>query len=141
MADTDVFGNSDEDIEISPKKKCNWCNMTVKLLSGKPYCNKCSRQCFKECRRCHRPFPHERYFELDENRCNACQKKYLKEREKRQQTKQKKEDGTEKSKNIDTSSDEDSSGPPPSKIARKVPPNMKKQLYFIPLYKMTPTTE
>lgn len=78
----DFIFDDDTDFEDF-KKACNWCNQTVKLEDNKPYCGKCSRNCYKECRRCHRPFPHERFFTKDENRCNTCQDKYLKEREKR----------------------------------------------------------
>ena len=78
----DLMFDDDTDFE-DLKKACNWCNQTVKLEDNKPYCGKCSRNCYKECRRCHRPFPHERFFTKDENRCNTCQDKYLKEREKR----------------------------------------------------------
>ena len=38
------------------------------------------RNCYKECVRCHRPFPSDKYFQLSDIRCNSCTKKYLKEK-------------------------------------------------------------
>ena len=77
----DLMFDDDTDLE-DLKKACNWCNQTGKLEDNKLHCAKCSRNCYKECRPCHRPFPHERLYTKDENRCNTCQDKYLKEREK-----------------------------------------------------------
>lgn len=63
---------------------CNWCNRGIQLVKGKPYCKDCSSKCFKECCRCHRPFDHPKYFRLDpvKLRCDACQRKLLRERTK-----------------------------------------------------------
>lgn len=65
------------------KKKCSWCTNYCKLVKGKSYCQKCEDECYKECRRCKRPFPNARFFEFDETRCNTCHGKYKKEKEKR----------------------------------------------------------
>ena len=78
----DSFDSDSEDI---PKKRCNWCNQNTKLAPNKPYCKACSIKIFRECKRCHKPYPEEKYFEKNENRCNSCQEKYLREREKRLQ--------------------------------------------------------
>ena len=64
-------------------KACNWCNLYSKLAPGKKYCVKCSSKCYRECKRCHRPFDDPKFFQKDQNRCNSCQTLYLKEREKR----------------------------------------------------------
>ena len=62
---------------------CHWCATKLGVSDCEKYCESCSDNKYKECKRCHRPFPHERFFELDTERCNACQRKYLKEQEKR----------------------------------------------------------
>ena len=59
---------------------CCWCRRVCKLVDGKPYCHACKVDCFRECIRCHRPFPNEKYFSMSHDRCNACSKKYLKEK-------------------------------------------------------------
>lgn len=69
----------------SLSKTCAWCKNCKSLLSGKPYCSDCSEKMYKECSRCHLPYPEMKYFKLDKQRCNTCQKKYLIEREKRLQ--------------------------------------------------------
>lgn len=65
-------------------KRCNWCNKYSELAEGKKYCLKCAKKCYKECRRCHRPYDEPKYFKLDNTRCDTCQTAYLKERERRQ---------------------------------------------------------
>jgi len=66
-------------------KRCNYCTTFKKLVFGKPYCVKCKENCFRECRRCHKPYHEEKFFAHDQNRCNSCFNKLQKEREKRQQ--------------------------------------------------------
>ena len=62
-------------------KRCIWCSSTLQRLEeGKPYCIQCAENCFRECKRCHRPFDDSKYFLLDKDRCNACQRKYSKEK-------------------------------------------------------------
>ena len=78
--------HDDTDYE-NAKKKCNFCLQNVTLIKNKPFCHKCAKNCFRECTRCHKPYNHEKFFELNEVRCNTCQRKYLKEREKREQKK------------------------------------------------------
>jgi hypothetical protein len=70
-------------------KICNWCteNFDFKL---KPYCNKCKQHMYKECIRCHRPLNDIKYFTLNNKRCNACQRKYLKEKKANEIKKEKK---------------------------------------------------
>ena len=85
MADSDIIYESD--IDDTPKKKCNWCNTKTKLAPNKPYCYRCNEGLYRECSRCHRPYPSEKYFEKNDTRCNSCQEKYLREKEKRQQKK------------------------------------------------------
>ena len=65
------------------RQHCNWCATKLGASDCEKYCQNCSDIKYKECKRCHRPFPDERFFELDAERCNACQRKYLKVREKR----------------------------------------------------------
>ena len=74
--------DSEEIIECEEEKICIWCRQINPLAPGKQYCTTCKKQCYRECIRCHRPFNHPRYFTQDNHRCNACQKKYLKERHK-----------------------------------------------------------
>ncbi|XP_074651575.1 uncharacterized protein LOC141906232 [Tubulanus polymorphus] len=64
-------------------KPCLWCNRYVELVEGKQYCKTCEEKMFRECSRCHKPYPDKHCFELDESRCNSCQNKYNKEKEKR----------------------------------------------------------
>lgn len=63
---------------------CNWCNRDKQLLIGKRYCKDCDLKRFRECCRCHRPFDHPKYFQLDpiKLRCDACQRKLLQEQTK-----------------------------------------------------------
>ena len=59
---------------------CNWCFKNL-LNNGqkKPYCHSCANKCIRECIRCHRPFDSLKYFTDNAERCNSCQKKYIKE--------------------------------------------------------------
>jgi len=66
------------------QKKCNYCNKYQELVSKKPYCGRCENDMFRECGRCHKPYPDSKYFQLDSVRCNWCHPKYLKEKEKRE---------------------------------------------------------
>lgn len=69
------------------KKTCNWCKEYKPLHEGKPFCADCHANMYKECTRCHLPYPKEIYFEMNDRRCNACQKKFLKEKQKRESRK------------------------------------------------------
>jgi hypothetical protein len=65
-------------------KNCNWCSALFDYdTTKKPYCETCKQHMLKECIRCHRPMTLERYFTLNDTRCNACHKKYLKEKMKK----------------------------------------------------------
>ncbi len=63
---------------------CNWCGNQFSPTSKKRFCEKCASRCFKECSRCHRPFPEAKFF-LDEKskRCKACEKILKSARDKR----------------------------------------------------------
>lgn len=65
-------------------KVCNWCTKLTKLAKGKKSCNECISQSYRTCRRCQKPYDSKDYFQLDEKRCNACQRKYLKEKQTRE---------------------------------------------------------
>ena len=90
---TNMSGDSDSDIGVmvtsfqakSLAKTCAWCKNCKSLLSGKLYCSDCSVKMYKECSHCHLPYPEMKYFKLDKQRCNTCQRKYLIEKEKRLQ--------------------------------------------------------
>ena len=69
-------------------KVCAWCKEYSKLKNGKPYCQECASKMYKECSRCHLPYPEMKHFVRDPNRCNACQLKLEKERAKRNKNKQ-----------------------------------------------------
>ena len=128
--------HDDTDYEHS-RKKCNFCLQTVPLMKSKPYCHKCHKNCFRECSRCHKPYNHEKFFELNEVRCNTCQRKYLKEKEKRDQKKLqvKKNRPTISSSEDSTSDVEQPMGPSARSGA---PPAVKKQKrmkrFLIPIY-------
>ena len=66
------------------KKPCCWCSKYVELVANKSYCLKCEENMYKECRRCKRPLPTADYFKLNEIRCNACHRRYLSEKAKRE---------------------------------------------------------
>lgn len=77
----------------APKRKkiyCNWCTNKLGQTDGKRYCQHCAEKMYRECKRCHRPFPEKRFYELDAERCNACQRKFLREKEKRENQKRQK---------------------------------------------------
>lgn len=65
-------------------KVCNWCTKLTKLAKGKKSCDVCISQSYRTCRRCQKPYDSKDYFQLDEKRCNACQRKYLKEKQTRE---------------------------------------------------------
>lgn len=85
-----MSSNSDSECEMAGTsaatpvcKTCSWCKAYRPLVSDKTYCHACADKMFRECARCHQPFPDSKYFEDDNRRCNSCHKKYLREREKR----------------------------------------------------------
>lgn len=63
--------------------RCSWCGCKQALVEGKTYCFICEGKMYRECVRCHKPYDSERFFSQDENRCNPCHKKYLKEKQAR----------------------------------------------------------
>jgi hypothetical protein len=66
------------------KKNCNWCKEYKPLYDGKPYCKDCAVKMYRECSRCHLPYPEEKSFTSNDRRCNSCQNKFLKEKERRE---------------------------------------------------------
>lgn len=84
--DSDVLVNFEE----KTKQSCRWCKNFTYLKDGSTYCYTCHEQSYRVCSRCKCPFPDSKYFSDsdDGKRCNACHKKYMKEREKYQQQKQ-----------------------------------------------------
>ena len=85
MAEDDAYDEYSDFQDHNERKACNWCQRCVPLVNAKPYCKKCHNAAYKECVRCHRPLPDEKYFTEDEQqrRCNSCQRKYLLERNRR----------------------------------------------------------
>ena len=69
------------------QKKSNWFNKYRELMFKKPYCLRCEKNMFRECRRCHKPYDDNKYFHLDPIRCNSCYPIYLKGKEKREKKK------------------------------------------------------
>ena len=127
MGDSDVCYESENDV---PKKRCNWCNQQTKLAPNKPYCKTCESRLFRVCRRCKKPYPSEKYFEKNDLRCNSCQEKYLREKEKRQKKNAKKVD-----KDM-TSSEDDTSEQKPQKADQK-----KIEDYSSPSKKLKPAND
>ena len=60
---------------------CCYCGIDHSLVEGKQYCLLCQDKMYRECIRCHKPYDSERFFQSNENRCNSCQNKYIKEKE------------------------------------------------------------
>ena len=84
---TVVMSNSDSE-DTSPgliKRSCGSCKQFKSLVIGKSYCHDCAATAYRECSRCKLVFPSAKYFEQCDRRCNPCQVKYLKERERRLQ--------------------------------------------------------
>jgi hypothetical protein len=56
---------------------------------GNPFCLECFKNCAKECKSCHRPFPKnsiEKYFSNPTNvRCNSCETKVKKAKRKKEE--------------------------------------------------------
>lgn len=85
-SDSESLSESNDSINFEEIiKQCIWCNEAKKLENGKKYCHRCSQNMFRECTRCHKPFPHARFFKINEKRCNSCQQKFLAEKKKREE--------------------------------------------------------
>ena len=67
---------------------CNYCGDETDLVPDKKFCFSCEEKMYRECVRCHLPYNNQYYFLNDKNRCNKCQKIYLKEKEKRKLSKE-----------------------------------------------------
>lgn len=96
------------------QKRCNYCNLYNKLSTGKPYCTKCKTNCYRECRRCHKPYDDSKFFMKDETRCNSCHTKLEKERSKRiskrqHEQKEEEEDGEPSKKHSSSDSEKEES--------------------------------
>lgn len=90
----DISSNEDSDVATSEPvlPRCSYCSKEKSLVKGKTYCFDCSDNCFRECKRCKRPFHDKKYYSFSETRCNSCHKKYLKEKAKREEKKKKTEE-------------------------------------------------
>lgn len=85
---TSVFDDSTSFDSHEVQTRCNWCHKFTKLCHGAKHCSTCDTNAYRVCRRCKRPFPSADYFTDDSARCNSCQRKYIKERERREMKKQ-----------------------------------------------------
>ena len=63
-------------------KECSYCGKKGQLAQLKTYCLICQKNMAKECIRCKRPHSNLKLFKENSTRCNSCQKKYEKEKEK-----------------------------------------------------------
>lgn len=70
---------SDDD-EMS--ELCVSCGEQSPLLMNKPYCVDCKKKLVKECKQCHYPYTTLESFTLHKDKCNTCQKTYLKNKKK-----------------------------------------------------------
>ena len=122
-------------------KPCSWCKQLNPLEKNKAYCEQCSAGMFRECVRCKLPYPDKKFFEKNETLCNACQLKYLKERERRAAAKQQQQQRCsdaetklstkrcgQKKKKIADEGDEEEPGSSPKKMKQQ--PTMG----YIPVY-------
>ncbi len=66
---------------------CNWCGTDSFVYNegGKRYCKDCEDKMFKECITCHKPYPTHHSFELNDERCNSCEKRYINSKIKREE--------------------------------------------------------
>lgn len=128
MADTNKADNVDDsgsgfndstDFEFEVKKRCVWCNKFAVLLEKQKHCGECDAKAFRVCRRCRLPYDDAKYFAKDINRCNSCQLKYLKEKEKREAKRQL------RAENKASSGEEDNAPAPRKKIKLNKKPNVK----------------
>lgn len=78
-----MVNSDDESPPPQLNKVCIWCQEYKSLAKQKPYCLECMTKMYRECARCRKPYPHAKYFDGDDRRCLTCQKKYVKERQKR----------------------------------------------------------
>ena len=69
--------------------RCNWCGADEAFVEGKRYCATCESNMYRECIRCHKPYDQAKYFGFDMNRCNACQRRYYREKELNKKTSEK----------------------------------------------------
>ena len=92
MSNTNNNTSDDSDIDTLPSfqkmpQTCVWCKDRKVLMDNVKYCRDCYENRYKLCIRCKLPYPDAKYFQDSggTDRCNACYKKYVKEREKRLQ--------------------------------------------------------
>ena len=58
---------------------CNWCGSTKNpLCPSKKFCITCMENCVFECKKCHKPFPAQRFLSSEIDTCKSCYKKLLK---------------------------------------------------------------
>lgn len=82
-----MSSNEDSDNSCDSVVKCSYCYKNKEILPSKTYCQECADRCFRECSRCRRPFHDKKYFMYSDKRCNACHRKYITEKTKREQRK------------------------------------------------------
>lgn len=110
------------DFESEVKTRCCWCRRFVALLPKQKHCKDCDSKAFRLCSRCHVPFPDPKYFKLNANRCDSCQRKYLKEKLRRAEKQKEREaaakssDEEQKNEKIDRPED----GSRQNKLKRKI---------------------
>lgn len=113
IEETSHFDDS-TDFESETRTRCCWCRRFVALLPKQKHCKECDAKAFRLCARCKYPYPDAKYFKLNANRCDSCQRKYLKEKQRRE-AKQKERDAVK-------SDDEDEKGEgQEKKLKRKTP--------------------
>ena len=74
--------------KMRSKKTCNWCGSVFHDEREKPYCTDCEAKCCNECVTCHKPYPSQKFFNLSETRCDSCQKRHDRAKEKRKMKQQ-----------------------------------------------------
>ena len=60
-------------------KQCNFCQNTLEE-NRKHYCEQCENCMYRECKACHKPYPSEKFFQINAERCNSCSKKKKKKK-------------------------------------------------------------
>ena len=61
---------------MSNRDRCNFCgDEQTQLAKDKLYCIDCAVVCSRECVVCHKPYPNLDKFQLNNSRCNSCQRR------------------------------------------------------------------
>lgn len=75
------------DFEGEAKKRCCWCKRIVQLLKRQKHCQMCQDNAYKLCCRCKIPYPSVKFFSLHSQRCDPCERRYRKEKARREMKK------------------------------------------------------